>query len=374
MEISSDILVYKSTGDKMEEWQRAKAVLQANPSLMTPRILLLTLHNKPPLEVIEFMLKINPQAASIPKRGPTALQCAVRHHSSVDVIVCLLKACPFALLTSNLGDTEDKDPLACAMDVRADETELIGILSQPLSYWLSESQKERLNKRKTAERKVNFLLKSPEKEEMDNIKVIAAKILKAQKRQMQALAVHRQDLKTAELSIEDIVRELEEQQQERFKTQLIALDMKEKAMRHKNRDMERRIIMKLESSRADRSHAEARKESALLKLEESAEAFGRMVKEWKGGADGRIHELESKLKQECKMNEFYRKDTRLQLDHIEQSAAEAQAMDLVVFATPFLTIDDSEEPLFGKHSTQPRRKMFWTSPMRGRKKFDKMML
>ena len=116
----------------MQEWERAKAVLQANPWMMTPRILQLTLRQKPPLHVVEFMLSLNPQAAAIPKRGPTALQCAVRHGVAIDVIVCLLKACPFALLASNLDDTEFKDPLECAQQTRADEYDLIEILSQPL--------------------------------------------------------------------------------------------------------------------------------------------------------------------------------------------------------------------------------------------------
>ena len=88
-----------------------------------------------------WYISVNIRAASLPKRGHTTLQCAVRYHASIDVVKCLLEACPFALLASNLDDTEFKDPLECARATRADETELIEILSKPLSFWLKESQK-----------------------------------------------------------------------------------------------------------------------------------------------------------------------------------------------------------------------------------------
>lgn len=377
MRFASDSLIYKGTPNRAEQWKRAKAVLQANPSLMSSRLLVLSLRNKPPLPVVEFMLSLNSQAAAIPKSGPTALQVAVRHNVSVDVIVRLLKACPFALLASD--DSEFDSALQCATQLRSQEKDLINILSQPLSYWMNESHKEHL--RQERERKQpNQVVKPAEKEEeLDNFRAIAATIYKAQKRQQQALAAHRHELRAAELSKEAIVEELDGHQQERFKSQLIALDMKEKAMRNKNRTMERRIISTLEATKKCRSENESRQEELLQKLETTVHDFESVVKDLKGRTEGRIHKLESRMEQEFRMNEYHRTDTRLQLDQMEWSSHETQEMESppFVFATPLMSSspfddhDEAEEPLFGNHPTQEtRRKKFW-SPRR--RKFDRLM-
>jgi hypothetical protein len=376
MRFASDSLIYKGTPNRMEQWKRAKAVLQANPSLMSSRLLLLSLHNNPPLSVVEFMLSLNSQAAAIPKRGPTALQIAVRYNVSVEVIVCLLKACPFALLASD--DSEFDSPLQCATHLRSQEKDLIEILSQPLSYWMNESHKERLRKEREMKQS-NQELKPVQKKELNNIKAIAATIYKAQKRQQQALAAHRHELRAAELSKEAIMEELDGHQQERFKSQLIALDMKEKAMRNKNRTMERRIISTLEATKKCRSENESRQEELLQQLETTVQDFESVVEDLKGRTEGRIHQLESRMEQEFRMNEYHRTDTRLQLDHMEWTSHEAQVVESppFVFATPMMSSspfcdhDEAEEPLFGNHPTQEtRRKKFW-SPRR--RKFDRLM-
>jgi hypothetical protein len=375
MRFASDSLIYKGTPNRMEQWRRSKAVLQANPSLMSSRLLLLSLHNKPMLPVVEFMLSLNSQAAAIPKRGPTALQVAVRHNVSVDVIVCLLMACPFALLTS--GDSEFDSPLECATHMRSQEKDLIEILSQPLSYWMNESHKKRLKKERERKQS-NQGLKPAQKEELNNIKAIAATIYNAQKSQQEALAAHRRELRAAQLSKQAIVEELDGHQQERFKSQLIALDMKEKAMRNKNRTMERRIISSLEATKKCRSENESRQEELLHNLETTVQDFESVVRELKGWTEGRIHQLESRMEQEFRMNEYHRTDTRLQLDHMERTSHEAEAIESppFVFATPlsislFYDHDEAKEPLFGNHPMQQvRRKKFW-SPRR--RKFDRLM-
>ena len=93
-----------------EHWNRAAAVLSARPSLMTPHILMLVLKNRPPAHVVEFMLQLNPRAADIPERGPSALQVAVRYNASVDVIRRIIEACPLALVATHSG----QDPLMYA--------------------------------------------------------------------------------------------------------------------------------------------------------------------------------------------------------------------------------------------------------------------
>lgn len=372
----------------MEDWDRAKAVLHANPWMMTPRILQLTLRQQPPLHVVEFMLSLNPQVAAIPKRGPTALQCAVRYGVAVDVIVCLLKACPFALLASNLDDTGFKDALECAQKTRGNEYDLIEILSQPLSYWLRESHQSKGTLGRdlavsvaplvAAKEQPHKTLDSSDRQEMENIKAIAATIVKSQKRQMYALEIHRQEVRMAELSKTKALCEMEQRQSNRFKMQLIALDHKEKLLRRKNRNME--LVAATKNIQEDakennsnnlvqeRTDIEARKEAALLKLEESAETFDRMVMEWKSQTERRIRKLECKLKQECTMNEFHRKDTRLQLDHVEQSVLESRSFEPWILAEPAFAASaiangGSDEPLLRTHLTQRTRSKghFWHS-------------
>jgi hypothetical protein len=364
----SDALVYKQSPNKKEEWQRTKAILEAAPSLMTDRVLLLTLHNNPPLEVVEFMLSLNPQAAAIPKSGPTALQVAVRHFASIEVIICLLKACPFALIASNHDDSAFKDPLTCARELRSKEEDLIHVLTRPLSYWLNESNKERLLRERTARRKANMPLDSAEKDELNNIKAIAATILKAQKRQMEALEIHRHEMKNAEFSKEAILKEFDDQQRKHFKAQLIALDMKEKAMRYKNRNMERRIIRSLEASKRDHSEKEDQQEKVLKKMEEKVKKLSRAVEKLRETTSNHLKQLEMRLEQECKVNDFYRRDTRLQLDQLERNQFQAKherSDDSApfIFATHLIDPDqenDAEEPLFAIQSMQQRRRKFWS--------------
>lgn len=370
----SDTLIYKSGDDAMNEWARAKAVLKANPRLMTSRILLLTLHNKPPLHVVQFMLNLNPQAASIPKQGPTALQVAVRYYASVEVIVWLLKACPFALIATNLDDSEFKDPLDCAMELRATEEDLIGILSQPLSFWLNESHKDRLRKEKAAMRRQKKTLTPTEKKELDNIKVIAATTVKAQKRQIQALEMLRLQIKNAEFSKSSILKEVDEHQEHHFKAQLIALDMKEKVLRQKHLEMERRIIKSLENAK---TVDETRYDAALSRLEDTVNDFEGSVQEWKDRAEERIRFLECRLAQECKMNDFHRKDTRLQLDQMgvqmgpsmTETKADEPSSPPFVFAIPMSDESgdsDSDEPLFPQTPVREKRPDKFWSPRRNR--------
>lgn len=368
---SGSSLAFNGIDHKMEEWQRAKAILRSNPNLMTSRVLLSTLHNKPPVKVIQFMLELNPQAAAIPKHGPTALQIAIQYGASVDVIVCLLKACPFALLVTGSDEAQFPCPLEYAKMERGDEADLIHVLSQSLSYWMTESNK---NPSKQGRMAMQKRLNPVEKEELNNIKVVAATILKAQKRQTEALEVHRHELKATQLNKEALLKELELKQQDHFKTQLVALDMKERAMRHKNRSMERRIIKSLEASRNHRSEVDLRQEGALKKLEASVQIISELMDKFQGNSDVRINELEKRLEKACKINDLYRKDTHLQLDQMEHHAQETNLVirdPPFVFAKPFLDKTDKlEEPLFGNPPRPyPTRKRFWPSH---RRKFEKL--
>ena len=363
MESSAESLVYQDSDNHVvEEWERVKVVLQENPSLMTPQILNLALRNKPPLQVIECMLSVNIRAASLPKRGPTALQCAVRYHASIDVVKCLLKACPFALLASNLDDTEFKDPLECARATRADETELIEILSKPLSFWLKESQKGKRTNDKATEQPRRRLGDSAHKAGIDSVGVIATAVDQAQERRQQTLKVHRH---SANPSTTERLLEMDMKQCEHDKTQQIALEMKATAVRTKA-SVGYRISEAPEQANANRSEFDAREDAVLMKLEASVDEFDSLVKDWKAKTERRIRRLECKVKQASKMKDFHLTDTHLQFDYMDQAVKESDSGESSVFATSFLSgmtddVDESEDPLFGKHLGRIRNRRFWSS-------------
>jgi hypothetical protein len=121
-----------------EQWQKAYNMLQSNPKLTTATILSMALQRRPPVDLVRFMLRLNPQAASIPKQGPSPLQIAVQNNSSVPVVRAVLEACPFALVATNPGSY--LDPLSYAKRFRSKEKDLIELLSLPLNHWISTTK------------------------------------------------------------------------------------------------------------------------------------------------------------------------------------------------------------------------------------------
>ena len=117
------------------QWQKAYTMLERNPSLMTGGILAMALKRRAPLNLIRFMLKLNPGAASIPKKGPSPLLIAVQSQCSTDIIKELIQVCPFALVATNPGS--HLDPLSYAKRFRPAETDLIRLLSHPVNHWIS---------------------------------------------------------------------------------------------------------------------------------------------------------------------------------------------------------------------------------------------
>jgi hypothetical protein len=94
----------------------------------------MALKRRAPLHLIRFMLTIDPNAASIPREGPSPLQIAVQSSCSIEVIQELLEHCPFALVATNPGS--HLDPLSYAKRFRPEEKELIQLLSLPISHWI----------------------------------------------------------------------------------------------------------------------------------------------------------------------------------------------------------------------------------------------
>jgi hypothetical protein len=118
-------------------WQKSKALLYSNPSLMTYHMLCLALKHHASVDVIASMIQINPTVASVPKQGLSPLQVAVQSSCNVEIIRVVIQACPLALIKTN---PESRwDPLSYAKRFRANEPELLSLLSRPLSDWLTST-------------------------------------------------------------------------------------------------------------------------------------------------------------------------------------------------------------------------------------------
>lgn len=179
------------------KWNHAQNLLTRNPKAMTYRVLITALQQQAPTHIIQLMLKTNIKSASIPKEGPTPLQIAVQCENCCDTISLLLKASPHALCVTNQG--HDLDPLSYAKRHLKNSTKLIELLKKPIGFWMNQ-------KKDTQALPSPLDLTSVDRQELNNVKLLCAHTIKEQKK-------------------------LKNQMTEHFRHQLIALDMKEKAMR-----------------------------------------------------------------------------------------------------------------------------------------------
>jgi len=121
-----------------QQWTRAIGMLKNNPSLVTYHILCMALKHRPPTDVIQYMLDLNPSVASVPKTGPTPLQVAIQQPGcSLEVVKLLIQANPLALIATNPGS--HLDPLSYVKRFRPEETALLQLLSYPVDHWVSSS-------------------------------------------------------------------------------------------------------------------------------------------------------------------------------------------------------------------------------------------
>lgn len=284
-----------------EQWQKAYKMLDTNPQLMTSSVLGMALRRRAPIYLVRFMLKLNPNSASIPNQGPSPLQIALQSSCSVDVVKALVEVCPFALVVTNPGSY--LDPLSYAKRFRSSETELIRLLSVPLSHWInlkeegigsvrikeaasSSSDSMKPDSRSKLNRPILVPpvptrnrfdardLTSLDSTELNNIKLICLTVLKGHKRlQREILDVQKQvngieagtraaiqsmtrkQLQSSditgivELHNESLISKIQEQQQKLARTHLIALEMKEQAMSSSVRRMERRVLRSVQNYR-----------------------------------------------------------------------------------------------------------------------------
>ena len=240
---------------RQQQWEDAMLTLKKNPALMTADILNLSLAHRAPIHVVSTMLQINPDSAGVPPSGPSALQVAIKQRCSIDVIECIIRACPYALFDS-CGQTYA--PLSLAKIYRREEIELIDLLSLPISYWISnDSRKSKKSVRfESAQTSTQShptsgdscpppppppapILKSAshltteEKRELGNMKLIVAAIVKSQKKLMAEAEENSRKVKKLARSEARTRREIAEFVEERMKkiakSHLIAIEMKERA-------------------------------------------------------------------------------------------------------------------------------------------------
>lgn len=253
----------------------------------------MALKRRAPIYLVRFMLKVNPEAASIPKQGPSPLQIALQSSCTVDVVKALVDVCPFALVVTNPGSY--LDPLSYAKRFRPSETELIRLLSLPFNHWIElneqgagsciqnqedvSSSGDSISSKNLPQLVPSSLtrnhlgaskLASSDPTELNNIKLICLSVLKGHKRPTREMLDVQRQVNKIESTVSSAVksvatttrRQLQatdikeivqiakiREQQKIAQTQLIALEMKEQAMRSSVRQMERRVMLSVQSIR-----------------------------------------------------------------------------------------------------------------------------
>lgn len=110
------------------------------------------------------------------------MQVAVQHNASLDVLETLLEFCPFALCVTN--PQNPVDPLSYAKRHRKNETEVIELLSRPLSYWVTERSRDpntsmtSFYSREVEETRSPPPQPSIDRQELYNVKLLCAQVLK----------------------------------------------------------------------------------------------------------------------------------------------------------------------------------------------------
>ncbi|CAB9527273.1 expressed unknown protein [Seminavis robusta] len=360
-----------------KRWIKAASLMRTDPSLVTGNILISALKNKAPINAIKFFLSVNPKAAGIPKEGPTPLQVAVQHNASKEVIRELIVACPFALIVTT--SAEWLDPLSYARRYRSSETDLIALLSRPLGSWIHPNHSDgavhkKADARATSARTVpapamQFLKKAKQsektslfsaedKEELQNVKQLCLSVMKGQKRLVREVgrvkdsverntAVGETDIDGSaagtihdmqEVSIFDI-EELGNSQQRNLRTHLIALDMKEQAMRAYVHQMEDKILQSLQVTKQEYV-AEKSYEDAFRGLRDDLHNAARRMDEFVGTLEHRMTDVEVRLDHEANVNATFRNGLQ---HHLGINSGEQEGFEVIsvventplVFATPY---------------------------------------
>lgn len=232
---------------------------------------------------------------------------------------------------------------------------------------------------------------SAEKQELQNVKQLCLSVLKGQKRLSREVlrvkesisqnisipsilgdSVEEDSLPTITDDCIEKLRELEETQKRNFKASLIALDMKEQAMRAYVRRMEASIKQFMDNAKPEK--VANRCEEAVDGLKDQIRITARCVDDFAGFFDNRITEVELNLDQEIQRNAYFRGGVqhKLGMDQDEGEGVEViRKSDRTpfVFATPYLDEAlEAKRPLFPKPEEEKddffveKKKMFCNLP------------
>jgi hypothetical protein len=111
--------------------------------------------------------------------------------------------------------------------------------------------------------------------------------------------------------------------------------------------MEYRMNKTLELSKQVRAVRERRQDAYLHRLQASVELSCAATNRLESIMEKRIEQVELKIEQECRVNDYFRSDTRLQLDQMDLRAHAATCangdMTPIVYATPYIKEEDDSE-------------------------------
>jgi len=181
---------------------KARSFSEKKSRVLSCKLLAMVLRKRAPLNVVQTILKANPNAAKVPESSPSALQIALRHNAPVEVVKEIIQACPSALFAGN----GTYDPLTYAKIWRSDEKKLIELLERPISHWLTPKRKHILrhnsssHKKAISSTKVSRLDRDDQRELL-NVKLITSTMIKSQKKYIAERARKQEKIQAA---IEDL--------------------------------------------------------------------------------------------------------------------------------------------------------------------------
>jgi hypothetical protein len=237
-----------------------------------------------------------------------------------------------------------------------------------------------------------------QKEELENVKRLCMLALKGQKRLAQEWSQHQRtnviqqqqqlqqhsgqpQLKHAvEDSGGDVwLAKCQELQDRQFKTQLIALDMKERAMRAQVQRMERSVMEELKQVRAEyqalllfqqqqQQQQQLRTTATANSMESKMASLTRRLDEWQARTEQHLNKLETRMNHEAQVNSRFRTYQYSQLDNLQGRQQEQRDDDNFgadldlgdednATKTTALAEDDDDDEDHDRHDPHPSWKL-----------------
>jgi hypothetical protein len=234
----------------------------------------------------------------------------------------------------------------------------------------------------------NTSISTVQKEELENVKRLCMLALKGQKRLAQEwnqkTNVIQQQQQQLQHAVDDSAGDVwfakcQELQDRQFKTQLIALDMKEKAMRAQVQHMERSVIEELKQVRAEyqallllqqqqQQQQQLRTTATANSMESKLASLTRRLDEWQARTEQHLNKLETRMNHEAQVNSRFRTYQYSQLDNLQGRQQEQRDDDNFgadldlgdednATKTTALAEDDDDDEDHDRHDPHPSWKL-----------------